>query len=113
MKILAGYCSKMISVDLTEKRVSTKPIAGEVLHRFVGGSGMAARMLLEHIDPERSPLSPENRLYLATGPFTGTRIPSTGRHALVSRSPLTGIFAESDVGGYFGTVLKQIRYGGI
>jgi aldehyde:ferredoxin oxidoreductase len=48
-----------------------------------------------------------------TGPFTGTAVPLSGRHAVVSRSPLTGIFGESDVGGTWGAHLKKAGFDGI
>jgi aldehyde:ferredoxin oxidoreductase len=102
-----GYFNKKLVVDLTEKRTSSESIADETLLQFMGGSGLATRMLCQHLDADLSPTSPQRRLYFTTGPFTGTRIPSTGRHALVAISPLTGIFGESDVGGYFGTALKR------
>ena len=48
-----------------------------------------------------------------TGPLAGTRVPTSGRHAVVCRSPLTGIYAESDVGGTWGRMLKHAGYDGI
>jgi aldehyde:ferredoxin oxidoreductase len=89
---MGGYFNKKIVVDLTANNVSTQPIADQTLRRFVGGSGLAARMLWERLDRDIGPLDPESRLLIATGPFTGTRVPSSGRHAVVARSPLTGIF---------------------
>ena len=104
---MLGYFNKKLIVDLTAKETSVKPINDKRLKHFVGGSGLAARMLYDHVDTGIAPLSPESSLFIATGPFTGTRIPSTGRHAVVARSPLTGIFGESDVGGRFGTTFKK------
>jgi aldehyde:ferredoxin oxidoreductase len=60
-----------------------------------------------------NPLGPENVLIFMTGPFTGTRVPLSGRHELVAKSPLTGIYGESDVGGRWGTELKKAGYDGI
>lgn len=105
-----GYFNKKALVDLTSKRVVSQSLGDEILARFVGGSGLAARMLYDHLDPHADPLAPPHRLFFSTGPFTASRIPSSGRHAVVARSPLTGIFGESDVGGRFGTALKRTGY---
>ncbi len=104
---MQGYFNKKITVDLTRGIIEVKPIPDKIVRSFIGGSGLATRMLYDHIDDNESPDSPQSRLYFSTGPFTGTPIPSSGRHAVVGRSPLTGIFGESDVGGRFGAALKK------
>ncbi len=48
-----------------------------------------------------------------TGPFANTVIPTSGRHAIAARSPLTGIWGEADVGGSWGIGLKRAGYDGI
>jgi aldehyde:ferredoxin oxidoreductase len=62
---------------------------------------------------DTAPLDPENVLIFMTGPLTGTRVPLSGRHEIVGKSPLTGIYGESDVGGRWGTELKKAGYDGI
>jgi len=62
---------------------------------------------------DTAPLGPENVLIFMTGPLTGTRVPLSGRHEIVAKSPLTGIYGESDVGGRWGTELKKAGYDGI
>ncbi|HUU90324.1 MAG TPA: aldehyde ferredoxin oxidoreductase family protein, partial [Phycisphaerae bacterium] len=56
------------------------------------------------------PLSPENKLIIATGPVTGTRAPASGRYMVVTKSPLTGTVACSNAGGYWGPELKFAGY---
>ncbi|MHA1580796.1 MAG: aldehyde ferredoxin oxidoreductase N-terminal domain-containing protein, partial [Candidatus Freyarchaeota archaeon] len=53
------------------------------------------------------PLGPENLLFFASGPLTGLLVPSAGKLSIVSISPATGIYADSNVGGAFGVELKQ------
>jgi aldehyde:ferredoxin oxidoreductase len=48
-----------------------------------------------------------------TGPLTGTKVPLSGRHEIVARSPLTGIYGESDTGGKWGTELKKAGFDGV
>ncbi len=80
---------------------------------FLGGSGLGARILARETGPETDPLGPDNVLIFALGPLTGTGFPCSGRHSIVSRSPLTGLFAESDVGGRWGTELARAGWGGL
>ena len=61
-------------------------------------------------DAATGPLSPENPLIFAVGPLTGTRIPMTGRHVVAARSPLTGLWGESDCGGAWGWELKAAGF---
>ncbi|MEZ0247862.1 MAG: aldehyde ferredoxin oxidoreductase family protein, partial [Thermoproteus sp.] len=56
------------------------------------------------------PLSPENPLIIASGPLGGTRVPMATRAYAVFRSPLTGIFGGSNLGGTLGAVM---RYAGV
>ncbi|MCA1787268.1 MAG: aldehyde ferredoxin oxidoreductase N-terminal domain-containing protein, partial [Desulfotignum sp.] len=75
---MQGYFNKKITVDLTRGKIEVRPIPDEMVRTFVGGSGLAARMLYDHIDETGSWDSPQSRLYFSTGPFTGTAIPSSG-----------------------------------
>jgi aldehyde:ferredoxin oxidoreductase len=80
---------------------------------YIGGSGLAAKRLWEMTGNETDPLGPENVLIFMTGPFTGTKVPLSGRHEVVGKSPLTGIYGESDVGGRWGTELKKAGFDGV
>jgi aldehyde:ferredoxin oxidoreductase len=48
-----------------------------------------------------------------TGPLTGTKVPLSGRHEVVAKSPLTGVYGESDAGGRWGTELKRAGLDGV
>ena len=87
---------------------------GEDLYRkYIGGVGLQAYYLYKETDDKTDPLGPENRLMFMVGPYTGTGIPSSGRHSIVAKSPLTGIWGEADVGGHWGLGLKGTGYDGI
>jgi len=70
-------------------------------------------LLYEETGPGPDPLGPENLLIFMTGPYTDTKVPTSGRHAVVTKSPLTGIWAESDIGGSWGTALKGAGIDGL
>jgi len=104
---------RFLDVDLSRGTIAPRSISQEDLHRFLGGSGLGAKILAEETGGETDPLGPENRLIFAAGPLTGSNVPCSGRHGLVAKSPLTGIFAESDVGGRWGTELVKTGFWGL
>src|SRR4030065_1135635 len=110
---LKGYMGKILDIDLSHPKVHIEDLNEEWANQFIGGSCLGAKFLFEMTDERIHPLSPENPLIFMTGPFTGTSIPLSGRHAVVARSPLTGIFGESDVGGTWGANFKKAGFDGI
>jgi aldehyde:ferredoxin oxidoreductase len=108
-----GYAGKLLRVDLSEKSVKEEPLKLDYMEKFLGGNGIAARILYDEVAPHVDPLDPENRLIFITGPFTGTKAPCTGKHTVISKSPLTGIFGESIAGGRWGVDLKWSGFDGI
>ncbi|MGB9627736.1 MAG: aldehyde ferredoxin oxidoreductase N-terminal domain-containing protein, partial [Thermodesulfobacteriota bacterium] len=108
-----GYHKKFLRVDLTNQKVLVEDLDEGLLRKYVGGVGIEAKILYEETGPETSPLSPENILMAVTGPFTGTGVPTSGRHHVVARSPLTGLFGESNVGGSWGVHFKRAGFDGI
>ena len=110
---LKGYMGKVLRIDLTHSKGRVEDLKEEWADQFIGGSGLGTKFLYEMTDERTIPLGPDNPLIFMTGPFTGTSVPLSGRHAVVSRSPLTGIFGESDVGGSWGATLKKSGFDGI
>jgi len=80
-----------------------------MLEKYIGGSGLGAKLLYEYTNHQTDPLSPENVLIFMTGPFTGTKMFSSDRFEVITKSPLTGIYAESDCGGKWGEEFKKMR----
>ena len=80
---------------------------------YLGGASLAARMLFEHLVPELDPLSPEAPLLFMNGPLTGTAGPAVGRFVITARSPATGLWGESNCGGFWGPELRMAGYDGL
>ena len=108
-----GYWGKILFVDLTKGSIKSITPEISLYKKYIGGSGIGARILFEMTGPETDPLGPDNPIIWMTGPFTGTKVPTSGRHQITSKSPLTGIFGESDAGGRFGTALKRSGWDGL
>jgi aldehyde:ferredoxin oxidoreductase len=111
--MLGGYCGKILRINLTNREVKEERLPEEYLRKYLGGSGIGARLLYDMTDENTDPLGPENPLIYMTGPFAGTSVPTSGRHQIVAKSPLTGIYGEGDVGGTWGAGLKKCGYDGI
>ncbi|MHA2352572.1 MAG: aldehyde ferredoxin oxidoreductase N-terminal domain-containing protein, partial [Candidatus Thorarchaeota archaeon] len=88
---MSGYMGRILVTDLSKGETSTLEIDKSLSTQFLGGSGYAARLLFEHLDPDVDPLGPDNMLLFMTGPLTGTLAPCTGRHVVCGKSPLTNL----------------------
>lgn len=108
-----GYHNNLLRVDLTNRRVETLPLGQDLIEDYLGGVGIGIKILYEETTPDTDPLGPDNVLVAFTGPFTATRVPSSGRHHLVSRSSQTGLLGETNVGGSWGVQLRKAGYDGV
>jgi aldehyde:ferredoxin oxidoreductase len=104
---------KILRVDLTKRKVQIEKISYDTIVRFIGGVGIGTKILWEEIDEYVHPFSPENPLIFMAGPLTGTIVPASGKHAVMSKSPLTGILGESIAGGSWGSELRRAGFLGI
>lgn len=100
-------------VNLTNQEISEELLNEEIAREFLGGAGYCCRYLYDYIEKDTDPLSPDNILMFMTGPFCGSRIPTSGRFVICAKSPYTGIWGESNCGGFFGPELKKAGYDGI
>ncbi len=105
-----GYSGKILRINLTDLKVTVDATSKDLARRFIGGTGYAGYVLYQEIPQGIDPLGPDNKLLFCTGPVTGTPWPTAGRMAVVSKSPLTGIWAESHVGGHLGPEMKVAGY---
>ena len=105
-----GYMGKSLEVDLAKKEIKITDLNEEWARMFIGGKGLGARLLYESVEPGLDPLAPENPLIFITGPLTATSASTSGRWAVVTKSPHTGIFLDSQVGGHFGAQLKMAGF---
>ena len=110
---MKGYTGKILRVDLTKGKVEAEKLDENLAKKFIGGSGLATKILYDETGPETDPLGPDNRLIFMTGPFAATPIITSGRHHVVTKSPLTGAYTESDSGGTWGPFLKRAGFDGI
>ena len=102
-----GYAGQTLYVNVSDNAIHTKPVDEEMKRTFVGGRGFDLWLLWNAVSGETKWDSPENEIVIAAGPIGGiTQYPGTGKSIAVTISPLTGTVVDSNVGGYFGPLLK-------
>ena len=107
-----GYQGRILRIDLSSGTSDTIAVGQELAEKYIGGKGFGVRFLYDLVGPEVDPLAPSNVLMFMPGPLTGTLAPSM-REAIVFKSPLTGIYADSFHGGVLGPEIKYCGYDGI
>jgi len=105
-----GWREQYLDVELTTGEIKIVPLSHDLLMETIGGVGLAAQLIYEHVPANAEPLSSQNALAVVAGPLSGTTFPGTGRLVIAGRSPLTGIWGEASLGGYFATQLKRAGY---
>ncbi len=109
----AGYWSKILWVDLTGGTVTaedpTFAFPG-IYENFLGGYGLGARIIYTRQRPRAHPLGRSNIFGLAAGPLTGTQASVGSRCTFFAKSPLTGTWGDSNVGGRLGPALKFAEF---
>ena len=102
-----GYHGRALLVDLTAESVRWEPLDERVLKSFIGGIGLGTYLLYRHCPPGTEPLSPGNPLIFVTSPLVGSRLTTSSKFAVVTKSPLTGFIGDSLSSSFLATELKN------
>ncbi|MEM1507481.1 MAG: aldehyde ferredoxin oxidoreductase family protein [Candidatus Bathyarchaeia archaeon] len=108
--MVGGYAGKIVEVNLSNGRVKEENLDLSLARRLIGCLGISSKIMLEMVDRDVEPLSPENKLIFATGVLTGSNAPAACKSIIVSRSPLTNIWGESIFSANSGIELKRAGY---
>lgn len=107
---LWGYGGRVLHVDLGSGASDVWPLEEATARAFLGGNGLAVRLLWEVVPAGVDPFDPAAALALAVGPVTDTLVPGNSRACLAGKSPLTGLFFDSTFGGRFPATLKRTGF---
>lgn len=107
---MAGFEGRMLNVNLSNGTTTKSKIDRDTLRKFIGGSGLAAKLFFDRVPPDVDALSLDNVLFMMTGPLSGTGLPGGSRFSVCSKSPLTNIWGESNCGGRFAHALRSAGY---
>ncbi|MHA2281242.1 MAG: aldehyde ferredoxin oxidoreductase family protein [Promethearchaeota archaeon] len=108
-----GYFGKILWIDLTEETFEEKDLTEDYYRSFLGGYGLATKLIYENMPAKADPLSSESVFGFFPGLLTGTPAPLTGRFMVAGKSPLTGTWGDANCGGYFGPEVKKCGYDAI
>ena len=108
-----GSHGELLRVNLSSSSITRENVPQELFDKYLAGAGMATHYLYHEVPKGVDPLGPQNELIAMTGALTGTVAPSTGRFNWVFKSPLTGIWAQSNSAGFWGVEFKKTGFDGI
>lgn len=111
--MLKGYAGIIARVDLTTGKISYEHIDENNARKYIGGAGLAAKILWDETTRETEALSPESPLILMTGPLTGTVVPKSCRYLLAGISPATNIWGNAHSGGSLADELRHAGFDGV
>ena len=103
-----GYHGRALVVDLTSQESRWEPLDENVLRRFIGGIGLGTYLLYEHCPPRVEPLDPANPLIFVCSPLVGSRLTTSSKFAVVTKSPLTGFIGDSLSSSFLATEIKRM-----
>jgi aldehyde:ferredoxin oxidoreductase len=98
---------KILRVNLTKGTCTPEPLNMQWAQEYLGQRGLATKYFCAEVDPKVDPLSPANKMIMATGPLTGTMASTGARYSVITKGALTGAIACSNSGGHFGAELRS------
>ena len=101
-----GYHGRALVVDLANQDSRWEPLGQDVLQRFIGGIGLGTYLLYKHCPPNIDPMDPANPLIFVGSPLVGSRLTTSSKFAVVTKSPLTGCIGDSLSSSFLATELK-------
>jgi aldehyde:ferredoxin oxidoreductase len=107
---MKGYGGRVLIVDLSRGTSRVVALGDDTARLFLGGNGLAAKLLWEHVPPGIDAFDPDNAIVFAVGPVTDTTVPGNSRACAAAKSPLTNLFFDSTFGGRFPATLKRTGF---
>jgi aldehyde:ferredoxin oxidoreductase len=105
-----GWGGQILRINLSKSSSKVEPLSQHIAQDFIGGRGLATKVLFDELDAEADPLGTENKLIFANGALTGSGAPATSRFMVITKSPLTNCIGCANAGGYFGPRMKFAGY---
>jgi aldehyde:ferredoxin oxidoreductase len=105
-----SFHNKILRVNLTEGTVTVDEPGLIYLRQYMGGWNVIADTLLREVPPGADPLGPDNVLVFAPGVLTGLAISGASRNAVGAKSPITGGFGATEVGGDWNAQFKRAGF---
>lgn len=108
--MIYGYAGQILRIDLTSGKITKEPLKQELVDGYLGGRGFTAKILYDENPPNVEPFDPENIIVIAMGPLSGHYLPASGKTHFCTKSPASGGYGDSNMGGHFGVNMKYAGY---
>ena len=123
-----GFPGRVLFVDLDQGTCTSRDLPHEWCLESMGGKALATKLLIEwdttnyeqalkqhhpvshRVDTASHPSTP---LLIMTGPYQASKVGSSGRAVVVTRSPLTECYIDTYIGGNLGHELRRAGWDGI
>jgi aldehyde:ferredoxin oxidoreductase len=105
-----GYAGNILRVNLTNRTHSIAPVPEDLARDYLGGRGFVAKLMWDEIPVGADPLGPENKIIAAPGPLTGVFLPGSGKLEFGAKSPASGGYGDSNIGGHISPELKYAGF---
>ena len=105
------YEESLLEIDLSEGAIVRRTLSEELISEYLGGRGVAARLLWDRVGSSRDALAPASALIFSTGTLAGTTAPMSGRATVTCVSPATGQYFKSNIGGHFAIYRQRLSDG--
>ena len=110
---MKGWNGKILRVDLTKGTTEYTEYSEDIAKRFIGGRGLAIKLLWDELPQGADPLGPENMIIFAAGPYTAYSVPNSGKMVVASKSPLTGGYGDGNLGTRAATNMRKCGLDGV
>lgn len=98
----------IVYVDLADNKITHREITNDIRKKYIGAIGINAMLLMESDAFKYDPLSENNVLILGVGPAVGTGLMAGNRCVVTTRSPITHIYGDSNIGGNFPVKMRAL-----
>ena len=105
-----GWTGKLLHINLGKGKAVADKLDAAMAKNFLGGRGIAAKILWDELKPGLDPFSPDNRLVFAAGPLTGFALPSSGKLVVAAKSPLTWGYGDGNIGTFAAVQMRKAGY---
>jgi len=105
-----GWTGNILRINLTTGAVKKETYDEDFAQKWVGGRGFAIKILYDELAPGIDPLGPDNKFVVAVGPIAGIPAPNTGKTVVAAKSPLTGGYADGNLGTRITEHLRRCGY---
>ena len=107
------YHGRILIIDLTTRESQIDEVSSSLLKGYLGGVGLATRLLYQYLPAGTDAFSPDNPLVFASSALGGTVIPTSSKHAVATKSPLTGLIGDSLSSSFWSLALKRTGFDAI